>query len=339
MRATSPLLGLIVTLAVLLLVLVSAATFAHGSIAFSHESVCGASVYVIKVDMNDPALRVDIGLPAKGIAHSETFASLVKRHAPLAAVTGIYFDVRTLRPTGTIVTRGRTVHVSHIGTAVCFMPDNTVLFVDARPGQACDLSAAECGFRTGPRLLADGRYVLNPRPEGFRHPGLFGARIRTALGVTSHNKLLLVLVRTPVSFSKLASVMKALGATDAVSLDGGTSAAMYYMGAIIKNPGRPLTNVVEIVRRTRFDMANGAGILTSYRLRAKPNEPIAGAVQAGGVVIAVFTAQQQQPAAIGSGEATSVALEVGCEPAAVLADQIRLRPCRYPHRPSSAKTA
>ncbi len=276
MRATRLLLSLIVTLAALLLLAVPLAALTNDSVAFFRESVSGASVCVIQVDLNDPTVRIDVGLPARGIAHSESFAAFMKRHTPLAAVTGVYFDLRTLRPTGTIVTGGKTVHVSHIGTAVCFTPGNRVTFVDAKPGESCDLSTAECGFRTGPRLLAGGQYALNPRAEGFRHPGLYGARTRMALGVTSHNKLLLVLVRTPVTFSRLATVMKALGATDAVCLDGGTSSAMYYMGTIIKSPGRQLTNVVEVLRRTRFDT-------TASPASANSTTPNGGLLSASGV--------------------------------------------------------
>lgn len=218
-------------------------------VTLSKTRIRGASVCVIAVDLNDPSMVVDIGLPQAGISHGESFGSFLRRHAPLAAVTGTSFDVRTLIPTGSIVIGGKIVHESHIGTAVCFMGDNTVKFVDAKPGRVCDLAGAQSGIRTGPRLLANGRYALDPRREGFRHPGLFGARTRMALGVTASNQLLLVYVGTPVNFSRLASIMKTLRAVDAVCLDGGTSSAMYFKGRIVRRPGRMLTNLIEIYRR------------------------------------------------------------------------------------------
>jgi hypothetical protein len=121
-----------------------------------------------------------------------------------------------------------------------------VRFIDTAKGQDCDVTGAYSGLRTGPRLLKDGHYALNPRREGFRHPGLFGAHLRMALGVTAHNKLLLVYVATPVTFARTAGIMKALGAVDAVCLDGGSSAAMYYRGRLIHRPGRRLTNIIEV---------------------------------------------------------------------------------------------
>lgn len=246
-----------------------------GSVVLCRSIVRGAALYVIVVDLNDPGVMVDIGLPERGISHSEPFGSFVKRHAPIAAVTGTYFDTRTLIPTGSIVVGGKMVYENSVGNAVCFTQDNRVRFVDSKVGEACDLSGAECGIRTGPRLLANGEYALSPRREGFRHPGLFGARTRMALGVTAHNKLLLACVRTPVTFAKLASIMKMLGAVDAICLDGGTSSAMYYRGRIIQRPGRMLTNVVEIRDRPVPQIPvtgiadTGIAIRTLARLRAK----------------------------------------------------------------------
>ena len=250
MRAHHQFLNFMTALFVAALIITSQyAALGNDGITLSKTRIHGASVCVIAVDLNDPSLMVDIGLPQKGITHHEAFGSFVKRRAPLAAVTGTYFDMRTLTPTGSIVIDGKVVHVSHIGTAVCFMSDNKVKFIEAGFGEACDLAGAQCGLRTGPRLLAGGQYALNPRREGFRHPGLFGARIRMALGVTADNKLLLVFVGTPVNFSKLASIMKALHSMDAVCLDGGTSSAMYFKGRMVRKPGRMLTNLIEVYRR------------------------------------------------------------------------------------------
>ncbi len=307
MRATNRLLNLTVIFTALMLIAPPHVIAAPDSVAFFKGHIYGASVCVIQADLNDPTLKVDIGLPARGIAHSESFDTLVKRHAPLAAVTGIYFDMRTLMPTGTIVSDGKTIYESHIGTAVCFTPDNKVAFMDAKFGRTCDLGNAECGFRTGPRLLANGQFVLNARLEGFRHPGLFGARTRIALGVTPYNKLQLVLVRTPVTFAKLATVMKTLGSVDAVCLDGGTSAAMYYDGKLIKRPGRTLTNVIEIHRRT---------VPTSV-----------ASVQANGVVIEIseMTQQSRNCTVLPNDAANGANYIIARENVAILADPIKLR--------------
>lgn len=229
----------------LLMVLISS-TSVGDSVALEQRRVQGARLYVITADLNDPRIKIDIGLPAKGLSHSEGFTNMIKRRSPVAAVTGTYFDTRSLLPVGTIVVAGKTVCVNNIGTTVCFSGATQVDFQPTAKGERSELAGVDCGLRTGPRLLASGYYVLNPRREGFRHPGLFGRHKRVAMGVTAHNKLLLVVVNTPVTFGTTAAIMKSLGAIDAVCLDGGTSSAMYYKGKMVCRPGRALTNIVEV---------------------------------------------------------------------------------------------
>ena len=245
--------------------LLSAPASTDDSVALQMRKAAGTRVYVITADLNDPRIVVEIAIPAKGFRHSESFARFVKRTAPVVAVTGTYFDTRTLLPVGSIITGGKRLHESAIGTAVCFVRPNgvqrvsasndfpavapqtyTVRFLEKRKGEPCDWTGVECGIRTGPRLLSGGEYVLNPRKEGFRYPGLFGRHARMAMGLTANNKLLLVAIRAPVTFARAASIMKALGAMDAVCLDGGSSSAMYYRGRLVCSPGRALTNVIQI---------------------------------------------------------------------------------------------
>ncbi len=238
------------------------AAFSESSLDLSTRRIAGAYAHVITVNLNDPGLTIDICTADGGVGRCESFAAMVRRRAPLAAVTGTYFDTRTFLPVGTIITGGRAVYRGAVGTAVCFLRTdatkpamqgagpaqarNTVEFVDCKIGDRTAWAGVNCGLRTGPRLLEDGRCVLDPAREGFRSQGLFGKRTRMALGLTRHNKLLLVAVRTPVTFGKLAGIMKSLGASDAVCLDGGTSSAMYYRGKIVCSPGRVLTNLIEV---------------------------------------------------------------------------------------------
>ena len=103
----------------------------------------------------------------------------------------------------------------------------------------------------GPRLLRHGRPDITAEAEGFDHPGdpsfyyAFGLRRnpRTLAGVTAHGRLLLVAVdgRAPgysagLNFAEEAAVMRALGARDAVNLDGGGSTAMTINGTVVTRP-------------------------------------------------------------------------------------------------------
>ncbi len=103
----------------------------------------------------------------------------------------------------------------------------------------------------GPRLLRDGRPDVTAEAEGFDHPGdpgfyyAFGLRRnpRTLAGVTDDGRLLLVAVdgRAPgysagLDFEEEAAVMRALGARDAVNLDGGGSTTMTIRGSVVTRP-------------------------------------------------------------------------------------------------------
>ena len=103
----------------------------------------------------------------------------------------------------------------------------------------------------GPRLLRDGRTDIPAYAEGFQWPEnpeffyRFGLRRnpRTLAGVAADGRLVLVAVdgRRPghsvgASFEESARIMRALGAADAVNLDGGGSTAMTVGSALVTRP-------------------------------------------------------------------------------------------------------
>jgi hypothetical protein len=103
----------------------------------------------------------------------------------------------------------------------------------------------------GPRLVREGRTDIPAYAEGFHWPEnpeflyRFGVRRnpRTLAGVTADGRLLLVAVdgRRPghsvgASFAESAGIMRALGAADAVNLDGGGSTAMTVGEALVTRP-------------------------------------------------------------------------------------------------------
>jgi hypothetical protein len=107
----------------------------------------------------------------------------------------------------------------------------------------------------GPRLLRRGRVSVAARPEGFaplEAPGFFGSFVasrqpRTLAGIKADGMLLLVTVdgRRPgwsagVTLSEAARVMRALGARDALNLDGGGSSSMVVRGEVVSRPSDPV---------------------------------------------------------------------------------------------------
>ena len=94
----------------------------------------------------------------------------------------------------------------------------------------------------GPSLLLRGKTIVEPRAEGFRSCVHYSRKIRSAVGLTSDNKLVFVTTRRRIYLGKLAKIMKSLKCVDAASLDGGSSTGLYCKGKLIANPGRGMTN-------------------------------------------------------------------------------------------------
>ena len=219
---------------------------AEQNIAYSKVLINGARVHVVSVNLNSPDLKVTVSLTKNGSGSTESFTSMLNRLQPAAAITGTFFCTRSLQPTGDIVIEGIKVHEGVIGTGVCFTPENTVQYLPYRSGHRTGWEGYDTVLCAGPTLVRNGSIFLIPRDQGFTDPGLFGRKKRTALGTTMNNKLLLVVVDTPILLRTLARIMLDLGAVNAVDLDGGTSSALYQNGRTISHPGRKLTNLLVV---------------------------------------------------------------------------------------------
>jgi len=101
----------------------------------------------------------------------------------------------------------------------------------------------------GPRLMKNGQIAYDPESEGFSHPKIItNSGARSAVGVTKDGVLLLVTC-SGATVRQLASVMKALGAYDAMNLDGGASSSLWANGKYLTAPGRNIGNALLVVRK------------------------------------------------------------------------------------------
>jgi hypothetical protein len=94
----------------------------------------------------------------------------------------------------------------------------------------------------GPTLVRDGRVVVKEDTEGFKPDVVAGRAPRTAVGFQGR-RLLLVTVdgREPaisvgMSLVELAELMRELGCTDAMNLDGGGSTTAWVRGTVLNQP-------------------------------------------------------------------------------------------------------
>jgi hypothetical protein len=94
----------------------------------------------------------------------------------------------------------------------------------------------------GPWLVRDGRVFVDASEEKFQPSFSYGANPRTALGVTSDGKLLIVTVdgrqhlSRGMSLNSLAELMKSLGCVQAMNLDGGGSTTMATSIGVLNSP-------------------------------------------------------------------------------------------------------
>lgn len=246
---------------------------ARNSVSYTRSYVNGVVAQVITVNLNDPDVRLTPALARRGVGASERFESILDRTRPTAAITGTFFDTRSLYPTGDIVVDGEMVCRGVVGTAIGIGWNNEIEFLSTRCGAVSDWGGYQSVLCVGPRLLANGKPAVFPRVEGFRDSGIYSASIRAAIGVTKWNKLLLVTTTKPIYLSKLAKVMKALGAQDAATLDGGGSTALYYRGSVIARPKRKLTNLLVVYDSlTSYEQAR-QNLAPKTRTAGKPGGP------------------------------------------------------------------
>jgi exopolysaccharide biosynthesis protein len=129
------------------------------------------------------------------------------------------------------------------------------------PGKACDWRAefqaedtqfwqnAREALGCGPRLVKNGEIAYDPITEGFTHAKIISSSgARSAVGVTRDGTLLMVTC-SGATVKQLASVMKALGAYDAMNLDGGASSCLWANGKYLTSPGRNIGNALLVVKK------------------------------------------------------------------------------------------
>ena len=130
--------------------------------------------------------------------------------------------------------------VPEMGRAVALEP---YLFTPDAEGFTLD--GVQTMVSGSPRLVKDGA-AYTQLDSGFTESRFTTAvTARTAVGSTADGKLILVNVKA-ASIQQMRELMLYLGCVDAINLDGGASAAMYYQGQVLATPGRNLTSTLQV---------------------------------------------------------------------------------------------
>lgn len=216
----------------------------------------GIPVQVVKVDLRWRNVLVTPVLPRAGTSFGSgaTVSTLAARSGARAVVNGSYFHPGTYAPAGDIVMQGRLLTWGRIPSALAITPDNRAAIRQGGTGvlgRVLDSSWAgmETVIATGPQILRGG-VVQNRYSSVFRDPAVFGQAARSAIGLSGPRDLLLVTTHAKLSAGQMGQVMRALGARDALLLDGGSSAGLAWNG----------TAVLNSVRRVSY----GIGVFADY---------------------------------------------------------------------------
>lgn len=221
----------------------------NSPVSYRRVVIHGVRAYVVTVDLN--CKRISL-VPQSSNGRYKSFRRFIRESQPVAAINGTFFDPATATIICNLMSGGKLLSEGRVGHSLRIDSKNRAQLVSTAgtPGRSLlKLSDWAFGLSSGPTLVRNGNCALTPWREGFRDPGLFGLAPRSAIGITAHNKLVLVSVRKPVRLQRLAWMMKSLGAKDALNLDGGSSTALYYKGYFVARPRRLLTNIVAVYLR------------------------------------------------------------------------------------------
>lgn len=223
------------------------------------KSLQGTSLKVIQIDLSDPATHLDMVLANQAPQANnseksygdESFGAMVRRSKAAAMINGTFFSKDAQkRVMGNMVSGGRFLKYSpweNFGTTLGITASGKPEMKTLRAGEEIHWKNYWFSVTCGPRLLKQGAVWINPDLEGFKDPHVLGAANRSALGFSQDGKTLyLVIFYGGVTLQKEAQVMKALGAYEAMNLDGGASQGLAQGGSILLAPGRYLTNAIAV---------------------------------------------------------------------------------------------
>lgn len=113
----------------------------------------------------------------------------------------------------------------------------------------------------GPLLIKNGEIVLDGAGEKFSDNFIKQTAIRSAIGLTNQDKLIIVAVHNPVNgpgptLAEMAIIMQKLGSIEALNLDGGSSTNLYLGGQRIDAYGHNIDGNSQTI----IPVHNGLGI-------------------------------------------------------------------------------
>lgn len=231
----------------------------HQGVKVDQGKINGIPFYRTIIELTDPNTFITIGLANNATfantqqrsSGAEEFRQLVARYSAAVVAGGTFFAKNKQKTVmGNMVAGGRFLKYSQwenfgttLGLGTGNQPEMVTARVDGKPQWNRHWFSLTCG----PRLLRRGKIWLKPGLEGFKDPHVLGKASRSAIGFPASGKqLILVTFRDFLTLPQEARAMRAIGCSEAMNLDGGSSNALAVGNKIIVPARRPLTNVILI---------------------------------------------------------------------------------------------
>ncbi len=229
--------------------LVAAAPFtpavkAPSAVSYETFRSGGKGYHAVKADLASGSVSAET-------VYADTLVSpwtLVTRTYPIAAITGTFFAPQDGTPVADVMVDGTLVARGNRGSVLAVKEDGQIVIEDKGYRRKFDWTGIKYGLRGAVRLISDSTVNPDPKSQSFRDPRIWGHAARTGVGVDHRGKLVLVATKQNVTLSELGRAMKKKGVVDAVSLDGGGSTCLYYMGKMVVSTPRKLSNMF-VIRR------------------------------------------------------------------------------------------
>lgn len=236
-------------------------------IIVENKNIRGQAISVVRIDLRqvEPrfAFAYGTGKPLKKV---ESFYAMWRRSTAPVVASGTFYGERNRETMGTIVSGGR-VHQApgwdNRGTALVVDRNGRGRMVTLRADGKPNPKEYAFWLQSGPRLIRNKQVWYHPHFEGFRDPSLFSRARRLTVGLAGHGRTLLIVgFKEYPTLKEAAVILRDLGVSDAMNLDGGPSAGLAVSGRLLMGPDSPLTHVL-VMRPRSSDEAPPAVVGTT----------------------------------------------------------------------------
>ncbi|WP_052130262.1 phosphodiester glycosidase family protein [Ureibacillus sinduriensis] len=201
-------------------------------------------VKIVSINLLAPNTTLHVEAANNKIGSVGTLASIAKNHNAKAAINANFFDAYTNNSYRTVynglIMNGKKVQEfdPKFSSFYSTKDGDIGILPGAKVKELYNKGIVQEAIQIGPRLITNGQVSLNPLSEGFTsHKILSSPGARSAIGILKNRQLIFV-TTSGATVEHLASIMKQLGAIDAINLDGGASSGLYANGKYLTTPGR-----------------------------------------------------------------------------------------------------